>query len=214
MDGEAFFPLAVLASEPRSSRRQVADQLLPILMPLPPGPRAAIATLAARDSVRRAEIRNDQVAAETVAATLEALGPGLQGGVAQRFPALWQTLQRRQDVRQVFAGLQPGQLQLQLAGQPQVVGQQPQVLGQQPQAGGQPQVLGQQPQAGGQPQVLGQQPQAGAQPQGQAGAAWQGEQGAALSAGEPESQPAAEEEQSLERPPANKTSKRTPRKKS
>jgi hypothetical protein len=91
-----MLPMAFLLSERENRRRDVADALLPALLPVPAASRVALTAVVADSAVRRQETNADQVAKQAVEA---ATSPDLTPETLNRFDRLAPVLARQPELR-------------------------------------------------------------------------------------------------------------------
>lgn len=91
-----MLPMAFLLSERENRRRDVADALLPALLPVPAASRVALTAIVADSSVRRQEAHADQVAAQAIEA---ATSPTLTTDRLNQLDRLAPVLARRPELR-------------------------------------------------------------------------------------------------------------------
>lgn len=90
-----MFPLIILMQESADRRARVAQAVMPSLLPLQAAPRMAFAAIAADQSVRVADDREEQVVSETVTAVGLAQQHVLSDADFALLPVLRNVVQRR-----------------------------------------------------------------------------------------------------------------------
>jgi hypothetical protein len=90
-----MLPMVFLLSEKKDRQRDVADALLPAIVPGPPATRLALTAVVADTAVRRQETKSAQVAEEAISA---ATTPSLDAKRLERFERLKPVLARRPDL--------------------------------------------------------------------------------------------------------------------
>ena len=91
-----MIPMVVLLSASKDRRRDMADALVPSLVPGPPATRVAVSAVMADTAVRRQEHRSAQVVEQAVTA---ATTPGLDAAALNGFTSIAPVLKRRPDLR-------------------------------------------------------------------------------------------------------------------